>query len=36
MLVERLLQRMQLVSRRCDALDGKKVVAVRLHREHQA
>ena len=27
---------MQLVGRRCDALDGEKVVAIRLHREHQA
>src|ERR1700704_2766339 len=35
-LVERLLQWMQLVGRRRDALDGKNLVAVRLHCEHQA
>src|SRR5712691_1366690 len=33
---ERLLQRMQLLVARRDALDGEDVVAVRLHREHQA
>src|SRR5215831_12769415 len=35
-LVERLLQRMQLLGARRDAFDGEKVVAVRLHGEHQA
>src|SRR5262252_3904736 len=34
--VKRLLQRVQLVGARRDALDGEKVVAVRLHSEHQA
>ena len=35
-LVEGLLQRMQLVGARRDAFDGEDLVAVRLHREHQA
>src|SRR5258708_37810451 len=35
-LVKRLLQRMQLVGARRDALDGEEIVAVRLHGEHQA
>src|SRR5262249_27927603 len=34
-LVKRLLERMQLLSRGRDALDSEKVVAVRLHRKHQ-
>ena len=33
---ERLLQRMQLVGGRRDALDGQDVVAIGLHRQHQA
>jgi hypothetical protein len=36
MLVERLLQRMQLVCRRRDALDGENVVTICLHRQQQA
>ena len=35
-LVERLLQRMQLVRGGRDALDGEQIVAVGLHRQHQA
>jgi len=34
--MEGLLQGMQLVGRGRDALDGENIVAVRLHREHQA
>jgi hypothetical protein len=36
MIVERLLQRMQLVGTRRDAFHRENVVAVGLHREHQA
>src|SRR5215468_4630403 len=36
MLMESLLQGMQLVGRRRDALDGENIMAVRLHREHEA
>src|SRR5262249_31584530 len=34
--MEGLLQGMQLVGRGRDALDGENIMAVRLHREHQA
>src|SRR5258708_35086207 len=36
MLMESLLQGVQLIGRRRDALDGENIMAVRLHREHQA
>src|SRR5260370_29198842 len=36
MLMESLLQGMQFVGRRRDALDGENIMAVALHREHQA